>query len=445
MTLKTTIEALKHNFKTYVIEQQDRYKYADVPQGYRPSLIAGFTIIIVFFAWAGLSPIEEHVRGTGRIIPSGKARIIQHLEGGIISSILIREGQSVEEGQTLFTINNKRAESSLNEIQIDLQSLEIRKLRLLAELEDKDELVFTEEQIKNYAAIIESEKQLFESRHQEIVQRLSGLKEKLKQKELRLSELNSQVSNLKKEVAVAREQLSIKESLYKAGATSRSQYLEAQSILNNFNTRIEQVKKEIPIVIAEHTEISNNLQETKQNWISAVNEDLSAVNIDIKKFTERMHGMTDEVQRTAIKSPVKGVVNKIYINTLGGVIQPGAQLAEIIPIDETLIIEGRINTDDRGKIYPGLPVNAKITAYDYTIYGSLKGKLTYISADSLIDQRNQEFYRIRVELESEKLDMDKPVFPGMTADLNIMVGQTTILHAILKPFLQIKENAFREL
>ena len=174
-------------------------------------------------------------------------------------------------------------------------------------------------------------------------------------------------------------------------------------------------------------------------------EDLSKVNIELKKLNQRLGAMSDEVNRTEVKSPVKGIVNKIYVNTLGGVIQPGAELAEIIPIDETLIIEGRINTDDRGKIYPGLSVNAKITAYDYTIYGSLKGKLTYISADSLIDQKGQEFYSIRVELESDTLDNDKPVFPGMTADLNILAGETTILHAILKPFLRIRQNAFREL
>jgi len=139
------------------------------------------------------------------------------------------------------------------------------------------------------------------------------------------------------------------------------------------------------------------------------------------------------------------VVNKIFMNTRGGVMQPGQPLAEIIPIDEVLVIEGQVSTDDRGKIWPGLPVTAKITAYDYTIYGGLKGKLTQISADSITDQSGNEFYRIRVELESNKLKSDQPIYPGMTADLNIVAGQTTILKAIMKPVTEIRANALKEL
>lgn len=412
---------------------------------YRPTLLIMVSLILIFTGWAYVSKIDEHVRGTGRVIPAGKARTIQHLEGGIVNKILAEEGDQVAAGATLFTIQNKRAESSRNEIEIDLTTQEIKKHRLLTELEDVDEITFDKALTESYASVIESETQQFRARRNEFLEKLSGIREQIRQKELRLADLNAQVTNLNAELDVAQEQFEIKERLYEAGATSRSQYLEAQSRVRNFTTRIGQVKKEIPVVVAEFSELQKRLSETREKQNADVTEDLTDVNVEIKKLQERLNALTDEVNRTEIKSPINGVVNKIFMNTRGGVMQPGQPLAEIIPVDELLIIEGQISTDDRGKIWPGLPVTAKITAYDYTIYGGLKGELTYISADSFIDKKGQEFYQIRVELKSDKLKDDQPIFPGMTADLNVIAGQTTILKAILKPFISIRENALKEL
>ncbi len=412
---------------------------------YRPVLLVSVAFITAFVFWAGLSQIDEHVRAIGRVIPAGKARTIQHLEGGIVNNILIEEGDIVEEGDTLFTIKNIRAESTKNEIEIDLATQRIKKHRLVTELKDTDQIVFDESLVKNYAAIIDSETQQFQARRNEFLEKLSGLKERLKQKELRLSDLNSQVKNLNLELEIATEQFQIKKRLFDSGAASRSQFLESQSQVRKFATRISQVQKEIPIVVAEHTETLKRMAETRQKWNADVTEELTEVNVEVKKLQERLSALSDEVARTEIKSPIKGVVNKVFVFTKGGVIQPGQPLAEIIPIDEVLVIEGQIDTNDRGKIYPGLPVAAKITAYDYTIYGGLKGELIYISADSLVDKQGKEFYRIRVELQSAKLKNNNPIYPGMTADINIVAGKTTILRAILKPFLDIRGNAMQEL
>lgn len=413
--------------------------------GYRPTFWLVLILVIILTNWAAFSEIDEHVRAQGRVIPAGKARSIQHLEGGIVNDIRIQEGDAVDAGDVLFTIKNTRAEAGMNEVEIALHTQEIKKIRLETELKDTDKIKFSDFLVEQYPSVVESETQQFEARRQEFLERLSGLREKLKQKELRLGDLNARVKNLKAELEIATEQFEIKQRLLESGAGSRSQYLDAQSRVRNFTTRISQVQKEIPVVIAEHTETLKNLNEARQKYNAEVTEELTEVNVEMKKLSERLSAVADEVARTEIKSPIKGIVNKVYMNTKGGVMQPGQPLAEIIPIEENLIIEGQIRTDDRGKIWPGLPVAAKITAYDYTIYGGLDGELTYVSADSLIDSQGNEFYRIRVELNSTKLKNDQPIFPGMTADLNIVAGKTSVLRAIFKPFLDIRSNALQEL
>lgn len=412
---------------------------------YRPVLWLVVAFIGIFFWWASTTEIEQHVRGAGRVVPAGKLRTIQHLEGGIIQDILVEEGQSVERGQVLFTVSNKRAQSELEEFKIAREALRIKQLRLEAELKNADRVDYDRAVEREYPGIVESERQLFHARQSEFREKMEGIKKRMQQKTLKLDEMQTNIRNLDKELAVASEQLKIKTRLRNSGAISRSQYLEAESAVKNFETRIARIQKEIPITKTELSELVSLLEETRQNWFSTVGEELNGVKVDIKKLNERIQALQDEVTRRAITSPIRGVVNKRYVNTIGGVIQPGESLAEIIPVDETLIVEGRISTDDRGKVWPGLDVVAKITAYDYSIYGGVKGKLTYISADSFIDNNNKEFYAIRVELSTNNLANDKPIFPGMTAELNILASKVSVLHVLLKPFWRTQENALREL
>jgi membrane fusion protein, adhesin transport system len=412
---------------------------------YRPLFWALVVFLVFFTFWASTTEIDQHVRGTGKIIPAGKTRVIQHLEGGIITDILVSEGEKIESGQVLFHIANKGAEAELSELGIAVTSLELRKIRLQAERNENTQTVeFPEKLEKLHPVIAESERKIFEARQAEINEKIDGLEKRMRQKVLKLDELNTNIKNLRQELSVAREQLDIKTQLRKTGAISRSQYLETESEVKNFNTRIAKVEKEIPITKSELGEIINLLEETKQNWQSKIAEDINSINIDLRKIEERIAALSDEVNRTAVVSPVNGVVNKLNFNTIGGVVQPGAPIAEIIPLEETLILEGRISTNDRGKIWPGLPVVAKITAYDYTIYGGIDGVLTYISADSFIDKQNQEYYQVRVTLQTEKMSEDKPVFPGMTAEMSILAGKVSVMHALLKPIFNIRENALRE-
>lgn len=412
---------------------------------YRPLLWGVFLFFFFFFVWAGTTEIDQHVRGYGRVVPAGRIRTVQHLEGGIIKDILVREGDKVEADQVLFRLASTRAKAEMSEIDIALKSMYIRLARLDAEINDHETINFDRELIEKFPEMVDSETKLFLTRKAEIKERLDGLQKRMKQKVLKLDELEETAKNLIKERKAASEQLSIKHGLRQSGAISRSQYLEAESRVLDFDTRVAKVEKEIPIIKTELAEIVNLLEETRQNWKSRVNEERGEVKVEIEKYNERLRSYTDAFDRTEIVAPIMGIINRVSVNTIGGVVQAGQALAEIIPIEETLVVEGRISTNDRGKVWPGLDAVAKITAYDFTVYGGISGKLTYISPDSFIDNHNQEYYKIRVMLDRAKVGLEKPVYPGMTVDINIMAGKITILHSLLRPLWDVQENALKEL
>lgn len=414
-------------------------------QTYRILLFLVTACLCSFFLWANTTEIDQQVRGTGKIITSGKVRSIQHLEDAIVRDILVKEGQAVSAGETLFKLANTRAEAEMKEIAVASAAMTIKQMRLQAERDEKTELNFPAEMEENNPDIIQTEKNIFRARQQELEEKLSGFKKRMKQKVLKLDDLESTIVNLKKEREIGREQLGIKKRLYRTGAISRSQYLETESTVKNFDTRISKVEKEIPITKSEISEIVNLMEETKQKWKSGIVEELNDVNVDINKLRERIVSYSDAVDRTSLVAPINGIVNKIHVNTIGGVIQSGQVLAEIIPVEENLVVEGQISTQDRGKIWMGLPVAVKITAYDYSIYGSVSGKLTYISADSFVDNQGHSYYQVRVTLDSAMLSEDKPLITGMTVDLNILANKISVLRALLRPLDQIRDNALREL
>lgn len=413
---------------------------------YRALLILVCFCLLSFFVWASVTEIDQHVRGAGKIITSGKVRMVQHLEDGIVREILVKEGQVVNANDPLFQLANTRAESEMKEIAVTSSALLIKQLRLQAELAEKENFILPDRILEKdeNQNIIEAEKNIFVSRRSELEEKLDGFKKRMKQKVLKLDDLESTIVNLQKERDISKEQLSIKSKLYKSGAISRSQYLEAESTVKGFDTRISKVEKEIPITKSEISEIVNLLEETKQNWRSKIIEELNGVNVDINKLKERIVTYSDAVSRTTILAPINGIINKLHVNTVGGVVQSGEILAEIIPVEEKLIVEGQIATQDRGKIWIGLPVAAKITAYDYSIYGSIDGKLTYISADSFVDNQGKSYYQIRVELDKAMLSEDKPLITGMSVDLNILASKISVMKALFKPLYQIRENALRE-
>lgn len=412
---------------------------------YRPLLYAVVLLILTFLLWSGLSEIDQQVRATGRIVPSGAAKLVQHLEGGIVDKILVNEGQRVQKGDPLFQIRNQGASSELEGGRIALQALDIRARRLEAERSgQKDFTLNAEDRAGALEEIARNEERLFESRTQAFEEKLGVYKERENQKTLKLEELNGQLENLRAERTIAQDQLNINEKLKRSGAVSESRYLEAKSRVSDFNTRIGSIEKLIPITKAELEEIRNQTAELNERLKTEILDELGKVELDRQKLQEKLKADIDQVQRTALYAPVTGLVNKIHVNTVGGVVAPGAILAEIIPLEDSLIVEARMQTKDRGLVWNGLPASVKITAYDSAVYGTLKGSITEISADSLRDDTGAVFYRVKIALDPESVKGFEPIYPGMSVEANILSGKISVLRAIFKPLLRLQQNALRE-
>lgn len=412
---------------------------------YRPLLYALALLVTVFFLWSALSEIDQQVRAIGRIVPSGQAKLVQHLEGGIVDKILVREGQRVEKGSPLFQIRNQGASSELEGNRIALQALDIRARRLEYEHEGKTDFnVEAKDKAGALEEIAGNEERLFESRKQAFLEKKGVFEERENQKTLKLEELKQQLENLRAERKIAQDQLEINEKLRKSGAVSETRYLDAKGRVSDFNTRIGSIEKIIPVTKAELEEVRKQIAELGERQKMEILDERGKVELERQRLQEKLKADRDQVERTALYAPVTGLVNKIHINTEGGVVGPGAILAEIIPLDDNLIVEARMNTKDRGLVWNGLPANVKITAYDSAVYGTLKGSITEISADSLRDDTGAVFYRIKIALAPESVKGFEPIFPGMSVEANILSGKISVLRAIFKPLLRIKQNALRE-
>lgn len=401
------------------------------------------SLLVVFFAWAYFSNIAQYVSGYGRIIPSGKTRTVQHLEGGIINTILVQEGDRVEKDQPLFIIDNIATNSNRNEAKIKFHQLESRLIRLQAEKNNEDSLVFPENLISDYPNIIVVEEDLFFARRNEFKNKVNGLNEQINQKDLRLDNLRSTRNNLQSELSVAVQQSELNEKLFNGGSVSQSTYLDAQSRVNNFRTRISSVSKEIPITLAEKTEIETKIKEAHNEYQADIIEDISKASFEQKQLLGKIDKFDNQISRSTVTAPVSGILNVRYFDTIGGVVQPGGAMAEILPLEEKLVVEGQVSTKDRPKIYTGLPVTVRSNAFDFRKDNIISGTLQQISADSFTDQQNNSFYKVIVVIDRNSLPKDIELFSGMIVDINIVVDKVSILQILLKPFWDTLDDSLR--
>jgi HlyD family secretion protein/adhesin transport system membrane fusion protein len=292
---------------------------------------------------------------------------------------------------------------------------------------------------------IENETRMFVSRKQQRMEALRILSDQIDQKEHSLSEQNSKVINLKRELQTAVEQYGISSSLKKSGATSTNHLLDAKAKVDRFRTELSTITQTVPVTEAELNEAKGRFEEAKARQKNDLLEELHKAIIESQQLTERLKADQDKMQRTDVLSPVKGVVNRLYIHTIGGTVRPGENLAEITPFDDNIIVEAKIAPEHRAKIWMGQAVKVKITAYEYAKYGSMTGNITDISADSFLDDNSKvPFYRVKVSLDRKSISDDKKIMPGMLTEVNILTGKRTIMNYLIRPLINIKEDAFKE-
>ncbi|GKW39789.1 HlyD family type I secretion periplasmic adaptor subunit [Pectobacterium carotovorum] len=418
----------------------------DSPRSIRFTLWAIGAFFLFFILWAGLANIDEVTRGDGKAIPSSRLQKIQNLEGGIITEVFIREGQVVNAGDPLLRLDDTRFASNVGETEADRLALLSRIERLNAEINGQ-ELVLSEEITTQAPKIAAGEKELYNSRRQQLHNEISGLEEQLIQRQQELRDFSAKEIQFRNSLGLLQQEIKMSEPLIAEGAISKVEVLRLRRAEVETRGQLDSIKLSIPRAESAIKESENKIEETRSRYKSEALSQLSEAQTSLNKIEATGKALEDRVNRTLVVSPVRGIVQQVLVNTIGGVIQPGSDLVEIVPLDDKLLVEAKIRPQDIAFLHPGQDAIIKLTAYDYTIYGGLKGQLEQISPDTVTDKDGNSFYIIRLRTDKNYLgSADKPllIIPGMVASVDIITGKKTILSYLLKPIIRANAEALRE-
>ena len=410
----------------------------------RVFIVLALGVLALGVVWMALAQVDRVVHAEGRVVPAGKAQVVQHLEGGIVSSMAVHEGSLVKKGDLLVVIGDTRADSQLGERKVKIAGLQARVVRLKAEAEGADRLIFQHGSAHD-GATQQAELALFMARRQKLAQETEVFKEQIRQKTSEISESESRRKSLGAELEVAHHQLSIITGLSAKNAASKLELLEAQGRVQRLLTQIGDAESAVPRLRAAIHEAEAKRGEALARFRSEARADLSTAQTELDSATEGLRAESDRVARTDIRSPVNGIVNRVYINTIGGIVKAGEPIMELTPTDDRVVIEAQVRPDDRAALRAGLPANIKVGAYDYGIYGTLRGRLTEVSADTLSDERSNRYYRVELEVDTiPPAYQDNPIIPGMPITADIITGRRTVLQYILSPLHRFSYGAFNE-
>ncbi|WP_442910833.1 HlyD family type I secretion periplasmic adaptor subunit [Kluyvera sp. CHPC 1.251] len=435
------------NATTLTSNEVNKALLDDSPRVVRITLWAILGFFIIMVAWASLAEIDEVTRGDGKAIPSSRLQKIQNLEGGIVAEVFVHEGEVVKAGAPLLRLDDTRFRSNAGESEADRLALEARIQRLTAQLDGKETLTLSPDIVEKSPDIANGEMELFASVNKRIQSELSGLDEQLVQKKQELLDYQAKGEQYRRSLGLLQQEISMSEPLVAKGAISKVEVLRLRRSEVETRGQLESVTLSVPRAQAAIKEIESKMGETRGRYRSEALSQLNEARTELSKLTATGKAIEDRVNRTLVTSPVRGIVQQLMVNTIGGVIQPGNDLVEIVPLDDTLLIEAKIRPQDIAFLRPGQEAMVKFTAYDFTIYGGLKAKLEQISPDTVTDKDGKSFYVIRLRTEKNHLGSDeKPllIIPGMVASVDIITGKKTILAYLLKPILRAKAEAFRE-
>lgn len=404
-------------------------------------------VIIWLLVWANFAELDKIVRGEGKVVPSSQIQVVQNLEGGIIEEIFVHPGDKVRKGDILIKLDNTQFASTFGESKIRGMQLKARSERLKAEANNTEFRLPEKFDDAVMNDLYDREYELYQSRQKQLETTVAILSAQIEQQKLELQEAYSQEVQLTRSHKLLTREITMMQPLVKQGIASEVDLLKTQREENDALTRLKTVQNSIPKLKSMISEADSKRTQAKEEFMNDARKELNDVLAEISQIEQSNTALEDRVRRTAIKSPVHGTIKQLLINTVGGVVQPGSDIIEIVPDDDTLVLETKILPADIGFIYPGLKAKVKFTAYDFAIYGGLEGTVKQISADTITDNEGNSFYIARIQTDKNHLGSEThplDLLPGMTASVDIVVGKHTVLDYILKPIIKAKELALRE-
>lgn len=413
----------------------------------RPLAWVIMIVIGTAVVWAFLTRLDEVTIAQGEIVPQGQVRVVQHLEGGIIEDIYVTEGSVVKEGDSLVQIALPVSEVNREELQISLDGLMIKRARLEAEA-GGSAFRPPDEAARRRPEVARAERQTFEARASELASSLSVLRSKIVQRELEIKEFEARRRALTTDLGLASENLAISAVLLATDLTPRVEHLGLERDVESLKGQIEAVDAAIPRAESSLVEARERERELVLKYRREAAEEVGKAEVAIERARELLSEATEQAGRTDIRSPIDGIVKKMRYNTIGGVIQGGEPILEIVPSHEDLVVEARLNVVDRGYVVLGQKAVIKVSTYEYVRYGGIEGEVILIAPDATVDDSSGETY-FRVVVRPEKPYVgddagDLPITPGMEATIDIHTGQKTVMDYLIKPVLKLRHEAFRE-
>ena len=408
--------------------------------------ILAFAFVVTFLVWAHYAVLDEVTRGEATIIPSSKTQVVQNLEGGILAEIHVREGDIVERNDILVRIDNTSAQANFRDARARYLSLLAKVSRLEGELESR-EPAFDEEVVVEAPEAVQDETSQFMARQAQYEAQLSVLESQFKQRTQEIQETRSRRTQLQRNLALAQEERAITKPLVDRKLMPKVDLLRIEREIADLDGQIQTLRITVPRMEQAATEARRRVEEYSASHRAQVSDELSKAKTELQSVTEMLFAGEDKVTRTEVRSPVRGTIKQIMHNTVGGVIRPAENIVEIVPLDDTLLVEAQIRPADIAFLRPGQASSIKVTAYDFSIYGGLQATLENISADTIKDENGESFYRVYLRTERntiEHQDRELPIIPGMTATVEILTGEKSVLDYILKPILKARDRALRE-
>lgn len=406
---------------------------------------AAVVIVALLIAWAALARVDEVTKGDAKVIPSRQLQLVQSLDGGVVSEILVKEGQVVEKDQLLLKIDETRATSGVRESAAQGFALRARQARLRALAEDapfkppEAGAGNAEEQ-----RIVDGERRLYETRLSELNTLLAINRQQLQQRQQELGEMRARKASADRSLELSQQELVKTRPLLATGAVSEVDILRLEREVSKSRGDVEQSTAQIARVQAAIGEAQRKIQETEITFRNEARNELAEVLGKLNALNEGAVALADKVDKSQIRSPVRGRVQRLLANTVGGVVQPGKDIVEIVPLDDALVLEARVLPKDIAFIAPGQAATVKFSAYDFSIYGGMSAEVENISPDTVVDERGNAYYLVRVRTHGAKFDDRLPIIPGMTAEVDILTGNKSVLSYLLKPVLKVRERALRE-
>jgi membrane fusion protein, adhesin transport system len=400
-------------------------------------------VLVVLLAWAALAQVQEVTRGEGRVVPSRQLQVLSSLDGGVVAEILVREGQTVEAGQMLLRIDETRATSGVRETAAQGFALQARQARLRA-LAENAPFKPPQPEGAEEQRILDEERRLYEAKLSELSTQLSINREQSAQRRQELVEMTARRDAARRGLELSQQELAQTRPLLASGAVSQVEVLRLERDVTRTRGEVEQASAQIARVQAAIAEAGRKMQETEITFRNEARRDLAEAMGKFNALTEGAVALADKVDKTQVKSPVRGRVQRLLANTVGGVVQPGKDLVEIVPLDDTLVLDARVSPKDIAFIRPGQRASVKFTAYDFSVYGALDATVQNISPDTVIDERGNAFYVVRVRTDQPGFNEALPIIPGMTAEVDVLTGNKTVLSYLLKPVLKAHAYALTE-